>query len=207
MSAVIEQIPETQVSAAILALPQEERAELFTIHDLEKLPENGWFRYELIGGEIIVSTAPRYIHQLVVSKLVRTIGNYLDQNPIGEVIAGPGLILSLYDSVIPDVIFISHQRRDEILQKKDDKLHGAPELVIEILSPGKTNARRDRVQKLETYEQFGVDEYWIINPKQGEIEIYRRGKKGLRLAKTLSETQEITTPLLPGFNLTLKKIF
>lgn len=180
---------------------------MFTIRDLEKLPENDWFRVELIKGEILVSSAPRYIHQLVVSRVIRFIGSYLDKNSIGDVVTGPGLIFDDYDSVIPDVIFISHTRRDEILQAKDNKLHGAPELAVEVLSPEKINARRDRVQKLEVYGQFGVEEYWIINHHAGVIEIYRRGKKGLKLNQTFKETEVLTTPLLPDFSLQIKDLF
>ena len=210
MSTVVEQISKVEAKSRLLALSadQDDQSEdLFTIHDLEKLPENDWFRIELIGGEMIVSTAPRYLHQLIVSRLIGEISAYLKQNPIGDVVAGPGLILDVYDSVIPDAIFISHERRDRILAAQDNKLHGASELAIEVLSPGKVNARRDRVQKLEVYQQFGVEEYWIINPGAGEIEIYRRGKKGLKLHQTLKETEILTTPLLPNFSLEIKNLF
>lgn len=207
MPITLEQSSETQTNNAILALPAEDRSELFTVHDLEKLSNDNKFRYELFGGEIIMSTAPRYIHQLVTAKLVSEIGGYLKQNPIGDVVAGPGLIFSIYDAVIPDVIFITNERRDAILQTEDDKLHGAPELAIEILSPGRLNARRDREQKLELYDQFGVDEYWIINPRSGEAEIYRRSKKKLKLAQTPRENDSLMTPLLPGFGCPLKNLF
>ena len=108
-------------------------ASLLTNKDLEGLPKDGK-RYELIGGELYLSTAAELIHQRTAGKLFRALIYYLDSNPIGEILTTPGVILSDYDGVIPDLVYLSSERRDEIATGA--RIYGAPNLVIEILSPG-----------------------------------------------------------------------
>ena len=182
---------------------EEEKRELFTNDDVARFATDEFCRYELIGGEIIVSTAPRFIHQLLATRIVVEISKYLEKNPIGYAVATPGLIFSEYDGVIPDVIFISHERCEEILNEKDGKFHGAPELVIEILSPGRVNARRDLQIKRELYEIFQVPEYWVVKPQQKEIEVFRLGKE----SEVYSKNQTMTTLHLPKFKLKIEKLF
>lgn len=181
----------------------EEKSELFTNADVARLATDEFSRYELIGGEIIVSTAPRYIHQLLTTRIIVEFSKFLDKNPIGEILPTPGLIFSEYDGVIPDLIFITHERRDEILNEEDGKFHGAPEIVIEILSPGRVNARRDLQIKRELYEIFAVPEYWAVKPQQKEIEVFRAGGQ----SEIYAENQVLTTSLLPKFRLKLKQLF
>jgi len=184
-------------------LADEERGELYTNEYVKKMARDEFSRYELIGGEIIVSTAPRYIHQLLSMRITSQFLDYLKKNPIGEILATPGLIFSEYDGVIPDLIFITHERRDEILNEKDGKFHGAPELVIEILSPGRFNARRDLEIKRELYEIFGVPEYWVVKPQEKEIEVFQPGAA----SKIYTENEIPKTALLPKFKLKIKQLF
>ena len=184
-------------------LADEERGELYTNEYVKKMARDEFSRYELIGGEIIVSTAPRYIHQLLSMRITSQFLDYLKKNPIGEILATPGLIFSEYDGVIPDLIFITHERRDEILNEKDGKFHGAPELVIEILSPGRFNARRDLEIKRELYEIFGVPEYWVVKPQEKEIEVFQPGAA----SKIYTENEILKTALLPKFKLKIKQLF
>ena len=113
------------------------------------------------------------------------------------------MIFSKYDGVIPDLIFITHERCDEILKEKDGKFHGAPELVIEILSPGRVNARRDLQIKRELYEMFGVPEYWVIKPQEKEIEVFQLGKE----SRVFTENEILKTAFLPKFKLKIKQLF
>ena len=115
---------------------------LMTVEDLEAMPEDG-NRYEVIEGELFVSCAPGLPHQLIATNIVLLLGNYLKENPIGVVVPTPGLILERYSGVIPDIVFFSHERGAEIIA--NERLQAAPELVIEILSPGRENLARDRV--------------------------------------------------------------
>ena len=174
---------------------------LLRIADLDSLPEDG-NRYELIEGELFVSRAPSLTHQIVFRFLL-TLGNYLEKSPIGKVWPGPGVIFSDFSGVIPDIIYISNERLDKIAS--GDRVAGAPDLVIEILSPGVENERRDRQAKRQLYGKYGVKEYWIVDSQKATIQIYRSAK--LRLAATLTRKDKLTSPLLPGFNCRVRDIF
>jgi Uma2 family endonuclease len=177
---------------------------LFTVADLDLMPEDG-NRYEIIEGDIFISRAPSLLHQLAVQGFAKNIGVYLDHNPIGIVVPGPGVIFDEFNGVIPDVVFISNDRRARVASGL--KITGAPDLAIEILSPGPDNERRDREVKRRLYAKFGVQEYWIADLEKRHIEIYRLSDGVLELAETLGENDEITTDLLPGFRCPVQSIF
>ena len=174
---------------------------ILTIADLDSMPEDG-NRYELIEGELFVSCAPSLTHQGIVVSLLFAFSQYLRENPIGKVWPGPGVIFSDFSGVIPDVIYISNERQKEIATGA--RVSGAPDLIIEILSPGAENERRDRHAKRQPYRKYGVKEYWIVDPEKRAIQVYRSSK--LRLVATLSLRDEVTTPLLPGFSCKVKEI-
>lgn len=186
---------------ATLALAEEL---LYTVDDWENFPDDGR-RYEIIEGEKIVSTAPRFIHQLLVKRFVKLLSLHVDEKNLGEVLPTPGIIFSKKDGVIPDVIFISRSRLRLFLL--DDKIQGAPELVVEIMSPGKRNMERDRVTKLKLYSRFPVEEYWIVNPMRKQIEVFRTTQHGLRPIEVLNETDKLVSPLFPDFSLSLTELF
>ena len=175
-----------------------------TVDDLDLLPDDG-NRYELIEGELLVSTAPGLPHQRIAGMFHFEISLYLRQHPVGEVIATPGMMFDVYNATIPDLIYMSHERRDQI--EHGGRLRGAPELVIEVLSPGDENRRRDEVVKRQTYGKFGVEEYWIVDPEQHVIEVYRLSDGALLPVATLAEQDTLTTPLLPNFALKLSNMF
>jgi len=133
---------------------------LMTVDDLDAMPEDG-NRYEVIEGELFVSRAPGLPHQIVSGNIFGFFFNYLAQHPIGRIIATPGLVFSQYSGVIPDLVFYRHARGREIIA--NDRLNAAPEIVIEILSPGRENISRDRVAKRQLYAKHGVKEYWIVD--------------------------------------------
>lgn len=177
---------------------------LLTVDDLEIMPEDD-NRYELIEGELIVSRAPGFDHQEILGNFYYHIKNYLNQNPIGRVVFTPGVIFNEYNSVIPDLVFISNERLAEILRAQ--RFMGAPELMIEIVSPGKENSRRDRVVKRQTYGKFGVQEYWVVDPESRSIEVYRLQDQSLELVATLTDGDQLTSTVLPGFACAVSSIF
>jgi Uma2 family endonuclease len=177
---------------------------LLTVDDLDLMPDDG-NRYELIEGEIFMSRAPGLTHQRIIVNLLACFLRYLEQNPIGEVITTPGVIFNEYNGVIPDIVFVSNKRRDEIAST--ERITGAPDIVIEIVSPGAENERRDRVVKRQLYGKFGVEEYWVVYPGSRSVEIYRLQDHVLELAATLAERDEISSPLLPGFSCNVAGIF
>ena len=102
---------------------------LLTNKDLECLPDDDGNRYELIAGELYVSSSPGLTHQRAAGKIHIAFAKYLEQNPIGEIVLGIGVIFSDYDTVIPDLVYISNECRDEVAT--GERIHGAPTLVIE----------------------------------------------------------------------------
>jgi Uma2 family endonuclease len=119
-------------------------------------------RYEIIDGELFVTRAPDWKHQAVCSNIVALLKFWSDQSGLGQAAINPGIIFSESDNVIPDVVWASHERLERLLDEAGH-LTAAPELVIEVLSPGKTNERRDREAKLKLYSVRGVLEYWIVS--------------------------------------------
>ena len=107
--------------------------------------------------------------------------------------------------MIPDIVFISNERREEIASA--ERITGAPDLIIEIVSPGSENERRDRVAKRQLYGKYGVKEYWVVDPLQRTIEIYARVGRNLKLRTVMREQDELTTSLLPGFRCRVADIF
>lgn len=177
---------------------------LMTVDDLDATPEDG-NRYEVIEGELFVSCAPGLPHQLVTANILHQFMNYLETHPIGRIVPTPGLILSRHSGVVPDIVFYSHARGDEIIW--NERLNAAPEIVIEILSPGRENIARDRVAKRKLYDKHRVKEYWIVDTENRSIEVYRLANQSLELHATFGNNDEITSPVLPGFSCPLSKIF
>ncbi|HEY6661258.1 MAG TPA: Uma2 family endonuclease [Pyrinomonadaceae bacterium] len=181
------------------------RVQPLTIADWEAMPHGDGNRYEIIEGELFVSTSPGLTHQIVLMNLISLTQRFLETNPIGTIVTGPGLILSTFSGVIPDLVFFSREQRDTII--KNDRLHGPPALVIEIVSPGSANVRRDRLVKLQLYAKHGVPEYWIVDPKNLTVEKYVDQGSSLNLLQTLQDDEELSTSALPGFSCRLSQIF
>ena len=173
--------------------------------DLELLTENGKL-YEIIDGELFTSKAPRYEHQRACKNITRVLDDWSRQTRLGEAFAGSGVIFGDNDDVIPDVLWISRERWD-LLIGSDGHFHGAPELVVEVLSFTGANERRDREHKLKLYSRRDVKEYWIVDWLTRRIEVFRRRGRGLKLVETLAASKTLTTPLLPGFSCHVKEIF
>ena len=176
----------------------------WTSHDLELLPEDK--RYEIVSGELYVSKQPHLHHQIVSGKVFALLENWSDQTQTGLPIFTPGVIFADDDDMVPDVVWISYERLTTALQP-DGKLHTSPELVIEVLSPGSENERRDREVKLKLYSRRGADEYWIINWRERRLEVYRHDEGILTLDKILNETETLQSPLLPGFSCKVGQLF
>ena len=177
----------------------------WTSADLEAMPDDGK-RYEIIEGELYMSKQPHWYHQYLCLSIAYVLNSWNHQTELGVVNFAPGIIFAEDDDVAPDVVWISNARLATALEA-DGKLHAAPELVIEVLSPGSANERRDRKAKLKLYSQRGVSEYWIIDWRTRQIEIHRREQAQLHLVSTLYESDTLDTPLLPGFACPVKSLF
>ena len=177
----------------------------WTTHDLEFLPDDGK-RYEIIDGELYVSRQPGYHHQYACSQLNIALGVWSNQTNVGVTLQAPGVIFADDDDVVPDVVWISHERLATALDQAGH-LHAAPDLVVEVLSPGSANERRDREVKLKLYSRRGILEYWIVDWRLQQIEISRRDQALLRLVATLFAEDVVTSPLLPGFSCPVARLF
>jgi len=169
------------------------------------MPDDG-NRYEIVDGELFMSKQPHFYHQDVCSELNGVLWNWNRIGNLGRVVAAPGLIFSEDDDVAPDLVWISNDRLRAAL-KADGKFHDAPELVIEVLSPGSVNERRDREAKLRLYSRRGVTEYWIVSWQTRTVEIYRRDGAELKLFGVLDASGTLRSPVLPGFACPLSEIF
>lgn len=135
-------------------------------HMADNLAHQEIWRDELINGKtVLMSPRPSVNHNIVAGNIYRILGNYLDGKqctPFGD---GTDLYLTDKDRFIPDGMVVCD--RNKI---KPDGIYGAPDLVIEVLSP--STAKNDRGHKKNVYEQAGVNEYWIVNPADKAVEIY-----------------------------------
>ena len=171
----------------------------FTSKDLQRLPDIPGMRYEIIDGELYVSKAPSWEHQYTSGRTHQALQNWSDRSGLGVALVTPGLVAAEDDDAIPDLVWISLERLAAIVDHAGH-LTSAPELVVEVISPGRENERRDREVKLELYTRRDAAEYWIVDWRRRTVDIYRRDTDRLLLIATLADGDTLTSPLLPGFS-------
>ena len=176
-----------------------------TYNDLLLFPEDGK-RHELIDGEHYVSPSPIMPHQQIAGNLHWLLRSYLESHPLGRVFFAPlDVFFSQFDVVVPDLLYLSHERAAQAVT--DKYVEQCPELVIEIGSP--STRSRDETTKLRLYERAGVTEYWIVDPRTASVRLYRRADDGfakpLEVVKTARSV--ITSPLFPGLSMSVADVF
>ena len=191
----------------VQSVPQEVRVERrdsttkLTYADYLRFPDDG-LRHEIIEGEHYVTPSPATRHQRISRNLLYLIQNYLEAHPIGELFAAPfDALLSDFDIVVPDLVYLSNERAGFLTSKN---LQGPPDLAIEILSPGTRS--RDRKLKRDLYERVGVQEYWVVDPEQDRVEVYRRTADGFSEPISVARADKLTASLLPDFELPLDRV-
>ncbi len=170
----------------------------------EQLPESNKL-CELIGGELHMAPAPNRYHQEISKNLEFIIHQHVKSNRLGKVYNAPfDVYLGEHDVFQPDLLFVSQERRHVLTHKGAE---GAPDLVIEILSP--KTAFKDRHTKLETYAKTGVVEYWLIDPEPKTIEVFLFEKSPDKTERiyTVGVDSTITSTLLPGLQISLEEVF
>ena len=151
-----------------------------TYEDFLLFPDDG-MRHELIDGEHYVTPSPNTRHQRISGNLHLLIGSWLESHPIGRIFYAPyDVVFSNFDIVEPDLLYLSNERMAEVVTPQH--VRGAPEIVVEIGSPG--TRKRDETIKKRLYERSGVSEYSVVDPDV-----------------------DVTTPLLPGLEMPLARIF
>jgi len=166
------------------------------------LPEDG-YQYEVFDGELVMTPAPIPKHQRIVLRLARILDEFVEKNRLGQVYVSPiDIVFDRYTILQPDIIFIKESRLHIV---GEEAIEGAPDLVVEVLS--RSTLLKDRVRKLQTYSEFGVLEYWIVDPIKQVIELYERAGEELQFSKEFSSRDTLESPLLSGFQLPVARIF
>jgi Uma2 family endonuclease len=173
----------------------------FTYSDYKLLPEDR--RYEVIEGELRMTPAPTTTHQRISRNVGFALHVHVSERSLGEVLQAPcDVVLSETDVVQPDILFVS---RDRSAIVKEAAIEGAPDLVVEILSPA--TATRDRVAKAKLYARHGVRELWLVDPGERSLELHVNEGEGFRQIATYGESDTLRSPLLPDFTLPLARVF
>ena len=185
-------------SAMAVTAPKKRK---FTYEDYLKTPDDQ--RYELIEGELIITPSPVPYHQWLSKNIEFELEKFVREKELGKVFYAPCDVYLDNENVLqPDILFISKERLNIIGEKN---IQGAPDLVIEILS--ESTAYQDMVKKKKLYAQFGVKEYWIIDPGEKTAETYSLKNDTFILMKRFSEKDVLESILLPGLKIKLVHVF
>ena len=173
----------------------------FTVADYMSTLEGT--RYQLLDGEMILSTSPTPKHQSLLGNLYRALHAFVDAGNLGQVRLAPlDVVLSNHDVAQPDLMFVSNERASVITEAN---IQGAPDLVVEILSP--STAGYDQGYKRALYAQHGVREYWLVDPDAETVAVLVLGEEGLSPHQTFETGQTLESPLLAGLSLELEDLF
>lgn len=173
-----------------------------TYDQYRRLPESR-NQYELFDGELVITPPPNVAHQRIIGRLCAQLLPYVEAHSLGLLIPSPvDTVFDPYTMLQPDILFVSRARIPEVVK---DRIDGAPDLAIEVLSS--STMEKDRRRKLAVYSQFGVREYWIVDPEAQTIELYAREGGPLRLTRTFSSGEAVTSPLFPGLALPVASVF
>jgi Uma2 family endonuclease len=173
-----------------------------THHDLDDLPEDDRFRYEVIDGELYVAPFPFVAHQRAVTRLVALIGMYLETHSLGEVFtSNTKVVLDELTGVGPDLVYVSHERSGDL---KRDGFYGPPDLVVEVTS---SKPSLDRVVKHRKYAKSGVPHYWIIDPETRTLEAFELKGKRYKLVAAAKGDETFSPKLFPGLAIPLTRLW
>ncbi len=171
-----------------------------TYQDYILFPENG-NRHELIDGDHYMAPAPVYKHQKISREIERQFANYFFKKKEGEILNAPfDVYLSDFDVVQPDIVIIKKGNFSII---KEKYIKGAPDIIIEILSP--STKENDLVLKKHLYEKHGVKEYWIVDPDKEEVHQFELRERKYILISVYAKS--IESPLFHGLIIDLTKVF
>ena len=172
----------------------------FTYREYALLPDDGR-RHELIEGEFCVTPAPSPLHQQVSGRLYLELAAQLKRSAM--VLYAPlDVILNNTTVAQPDIVVLRKGRRNLVSKRG---IEGPPDLVVEILSPG--NRAQDEVLKRAVYARFGIPEYWIVDPEQGFITVFRAEQGAYSLSSRFDRSTTLTSSEFPELKIALAPIF
>lgn len=169
-----------------------------------EFPEDDRLLYEVINGQLVSRRAYSPRHQTVAGALLLAIHTFTTTKKLGEILPGPLDIVADECTVLqPDLVFIATANAHLITT---DGVMGAPDLIVEVISP--SSIYRDRVTKKALFEQFGVQEYWLVDPADNFIEIYALADGHYELLSAASvEEGQLSSGVLSGLVLDLNTLF
>ncbi|MDA1348732.1 MAG: Uma2 family endonuclease [Chloroflexi bacterium] len=172
----------------------------FTYQDYLQLPEGE--RKELIEGEFYMTPSPSLWHQDVVIDLGSAMRRYVNARQLGRVTVAPFDVIFDEENVVqPDILFVSNERMAGL---EKGRMHGAPDLVVEILSP--STADRDLTYKLKLYARHDVREYWTVDPESRTVRVLALNPRGVD-SETIRTSGTVASRILEGFEIPLDDIF
>lgn len=172
-----------------------------TYQDYCNLPEGS--PYQLIGGELVLTPAPGTYHQVVSMKLELQMASFVLNHDLGLVLDAPiDVYLGETETYQPDLVFISRERMSII---EPARINGAPDLVVEILSPA--TAYYDLRKKYKTYEKCGVKEYWVVDPGEKSVQVFNLKEGKFTLDQEAEGGGEISSRVIQGLRISLPSIF
>ena len=159
-------------------------------------------RFELLDGELIMVPAPRVDHQRVVLKLASLLDAFVEDRGLGVVLPAPcDVVLSDTDVVQPDLLFVAAERAHIIAP---ENVRGAPDLVVEVLSP--STAERDRTLKRALYAKHRVSEYWQVDPGARTVTVLRLAGADFEIDGVYGNGETATSPSLPGLRVGVDRV-
>jgi Uma2 family endonuclease len=165
--------------------------------DMEKWPDDGR-RYELYDGEVFVVPSPLPLHQFVLARLYLVLEDYVRAHG-GVVLFAPlDIVLTDFDVVQPDILLFTAERAHLIHPRRVTRV--APDLAVEILSPG--TARNDRGRKRELLARHAVREYWLVDPEVSRVEVFALKDRALVPMSTATGEEPLHSPTLPELEIT-----
>ncbi len=182
-------------------MPTKEK--LWTYRDYLEL--NDGKRYEIMEGELLMAPAPMPYHQEVSRNLGFLMWDFVKKRRLGVIFYAPiDVVFDEHNVLQPDIVFVSKERRDIIGEKA---IHGAPDLVVEVISP--STLGRDTVRKRNIYECFGVREFWIVYPDMRCIEVLSLKGERYRIHSEgcLEKDKEVVSHVIKGFKAELESVF
>ena len=173
-----------------------------TVKEFNELPEGPPY-FQLIDGDLYMSPSPRRYHQQISMFLSGVLYPFIEEHDLGELYAAPSDVVFADKTVLnPDLYFVSRERAHILTEQG---AHGAPDLVIEILSP--STAKLDVGRKREIYAESGVREMWVVAPETRTVEVYRFAENREQPVAVLSASETLTSPILPGLALPISDVF
>ena len=158
--------------------------------------------HELWDGELIMAPSPFFAHQKIALRFYRRLDDWVTPRELGEVVTSPlDMVLSPHRVVQPDVAFIARERLNII----ERAIMGPADLVAEVISLG--GRHRDRIEKRDLYEQYGVKEYWIIDPEPETIDVLHLVNSRYELCMRCGPGETAASRLLPGFEIKAAWLF